>query len=76
LRRLSVRKEDHGAAVVSAGVFRIELDRLVEIGDGAVVFALFRIGAAAVAIGPSVFRIDLDRLAVVGDGTVVVALSP
>ena len=62
------------AVGVGGGVFRIEPDRLVEVGDGAVVVALVALGDAAVGVGDGVFRIEPDRLVEVGDGAVVVAL--
>ena len=54
------------------GVFRIDCDRLGEIGDRLVEFTLFRPRHAAAGIGPGVSGIDPDRLGVVGQRCVVV----
>ena len=53
---------------------RVEPDRLVVIGDGAVVLAFGSVGVAAVAEGCGVVRIEPDRLVVVLDGAVELAL--
>ena len=62
------------AVDVSVGRTRIEPDRLIEIGDGAIVFALGQPSAAAIVVGGS-RRIELDRLIVVGDRSIEVALA-
>src|SRR5258705_10725107 len=53
------------------GVFRIDCDRLGDIGDRLVEFTLFRPRHAAAGIGPHVPGIDPDRLGVVGQRCVV-----
>src|SRR4029079_347543 len=57
------------------GVFRVELDRLVVVGDGLVVLRRRRIGNAAIVVGRRLLMIGLDRLVVVGDGLVDVAFG-
>jgi hypothetical protein len=56
--------------------FRIEQDRLIEVGERAIPLALVLMAEAAAGVGESIFRIEDDRLVVVGDRTVVVALAP
>ena len=56
------------------GVLRVELDRLIEVGDGAVGVALHAVGHAAVVEGHRHAGIELDRLVEVGDGAVEIAL--
>ena len=51
-----------------------ERERLIVVGNGAVVVALSGVGEAAVVESGRVSRIDADRLAVVGGGAVVVLL--
>ena len=51
---------------VGGGVFRIEPDRLVILGNRAVEVALEAPGDAAVVVGFVIFRIEQDRLVVVG----------
>src|SRR5215471_1780949 len=64
-----------GAAVaVIGGMLRVEPDRLVVVGDGAVEIALLLIGDGAVVEAVGV-GLEADRLAVVGDGPVVIALG-
>ena len=53
------------------GVFRIDCDRLGDIGDRLVEFTFFRPRHAAAGIGPRVPGIDPDRLGVVGQRSVV-----
>jgi hypothetical protein len=53
------------------GVFRIDCDRLGDIGDRLVEFPLFRPRHTAADIGPRVPGIDLDRLGVVGQRRIV-----
>ena len=60
------------AAVVQADGVRLELDRRVVVGDGALLLAVVEIGEPAVVQRRGVGRIELDRLVVVGDGLVVV----
>lgn len=59
--------------VVGIGVFGIDLDRLVEVGDGAVLVALAVVRNTSVVVGLGIFRIEPDRLVVFGDGAVAVA---
>jgi tripartite-type tricarboxylate transporter receptor subunit TctC len=54
---------------------RVDPDRLVEVGDGAVEVTLGFPGDAAGHVGVGIFRIDLDRLVVVRDGAAEVALA-
>jgi hypothetical protein len=63
------------AAVKRCCGFRIEPDRLVEIGNGTIEVALAIEGGAAVVEGIGVFRIAPDRLIEIGDGTREVALG-
>ena len=56
------------------GEFGIEPDRLIVVGDGAVVVALVAVGVAPIVEGHDEFWIEPDRLIVVGDGALVVAL--
>ena len=58
---------------VAIGIFRIELDGLVAVGDGLISVAFAEVGPAAVAVGLRKFRIELDRLRVVGYGPIEVA---
>ena len=60
--------------MIGVGVFRIELDRLGVVGDGAVVVALVAVRDTAVVVGGGVLGIEPDRLAEVGDGAVIVLL--
>ena len=53
------------------GVFRIDCDRLGDIGDRLVEFTLFHPRHAAAGIGPRIPGIDPDRLGVVGQRSVV-----
>jgi hypothetical protein len=62
------------AAVVGGGVFRVEPDGLVIVGDGAVEVTLLAPGIAAVVVGGDVFRVEPDGLVMVGDGAVEVTL--
>jgi hypothetical protein len=66
-----------GVAAVDVGVrrTRIELDGLIEIGDGALVLALGLPGAAAVVVGCG-RRVELDRLVIIGDRAIEVAFAP
>ena len=57
------------------GELGIEPDRLVVVGDGAVIVRLGGIGEAAVVEGRGRLWIEPDRLVVVGDGAVVVLLG-
>jgi len=52
------------------GKFRIELDRFVIVGDGAVEVAFVAMCVAAIDVGLNIFRIELDRLRVIGNGAV------
>ena len=45
------------AIVVAPGVFRIELQGLVEIGDGPVEFAFETVSDAAIVVGESIVRL-------------------
>ncbi len=49
---------------------RVGLDRLVEVGDGAVDVALVLVDGAAVVERDGEVRVELDRLVEVGDGAV------
>ena len=73
--RSFLSRRHEAAIVVGKCVFRIEPDRLVVIGDGAVEVAFVAPGEAATVVGPRVFRIrsEPDRLVEVGDGAVAVA---
>jgi hypothetical protein len=53
----------------------LEVDNLVQVLDGAVVFALFFLSEAAVVESLCVLRIKLDRPVIVLDGAVVFALG-
>jgi hypothetical protein len=63
------------AGGIGKGVIRIEPDRLIVVGDGAVEVALCFVRNTAVDEAGNVSGIDADRLAVVGDGAVEVALG-
>jgi hypothetical protein len=63
------------ACSVGGGIFRIELNRLVRVGDGAVIIAFTVIGVAAVFVGESKLRIEPRRLITFGDRAVVIALA-
>src|SRR5215813_11875768 len=65
----------NAAGQVGGGVFRIEPDRLIILGYGAVEVALEAPSDAAVVVGFVILRIEPDRLVVVGDGAVEIALS-
>jgi hypothetical protein len=61
---------------VREDVFRIEINRLVVVGDSAVKIALVEgVGAAAIVVGIGVFRIEFDRFVEVGDSAVVILLE-
>ena len=60
---------------VGGGGFRIEPDRLVILGYGAVEVALEAQVGAAVVVGFVIFPIEQGRLVVVGYGAVEIALS-
>src|SRR5437870_4129389 len=62
------------AVVVGTGVFGIEFDGTIVIGDSSVQIALAFFGKASVSVGFGVFRIEFDGTITVGDGTVVVTL--
>jgi len=55
-----------------AGSTRIEPDRLVVVGNGAVIVAFGIIRVATAREDYGIFRIEPDRLVVVGDGVVIV----
>ena len=55
-------------------VFRIEPDRLAEVGDGAFDVGLGVMARPRLVVGQGGFRIEPDRFGVVGDGAIVVAL--
>jgi hypothetical protein len=59
--------------MIGSIILWIGLDRLVIVGDGAVVVALFHVSVTPVAVGFEIFRIEPDRLTVVGNRSVVVA---
>jgi hypothetical protein len=60
-----------GTAAKEGGcVFRIESDRHVEIGYGAVGVPVLCIGEAAIGVNKGVLRIEFDRLVTVGDGLI------
>jgi hypothetical protein len=63
------------ATVYGVGVFRIELDRLAEVLNGAVSFAPNAMSNAATVKGSGLVRIEFDGLVVVLDGAVKVALG-
>ena len=73
-RRGEVEPLALGVAAVDVGVgqTRVELYRLIEIGQRAVELALGGPGAAAIVVGRS-RRIELDRLVVVGNGAIGIA---
>jgi len=52
------------AVVVGVGVIRVEADRLVEVGDGAIVIALGLPGVGAAVEGQGVVRIETYGCAV------------
>src|SRR5581483_3201873 len=54
---------------------RIESDRLVVVGNGAVVIALGLIGIAAAVVCARILWLEPDRLGVVGDRAIVIALG-
>src|SRR5262249_17321084 len=53
---------------------RVEPDRLVEGGDGALELALVQIGKAATAVGSAIVRIELDRFVKIGDRAIELVL--
>src|SRR5262245_3502344 len=54
-------------------VVGVEAERLIEIGDGTVVVALFHVGDTAVVEGDRTVGANPDRFVVVADGAVVIA---
>src|SRR5207344_3213312 len=58
------------------GVARIDPDRLVEVGDGAVEVALVAPHQAAIGEGGRIGLVGADRLVVVGERAVEVVLLP
>ena len=66
---------DFAAIVKGNHVFRIELDGLIVVGDGAIEIALGLEQAGAVAVDPGIAGIEPGRPVVVGDGMVEVALG-
>ena len=64
------------AIVIGHRIVRLELDRGVEVGDGAAEVALEFIGVAAVIEGDRVVRVELDRLIEILDGAVDRVLVP
>ncbi len=64
---------DDAAIVIGERVVGIDLERMVVVGDGAVVVALVVIGVAAIVIGQREIRADQDRLVVV---LIAVSVSP
>src|SRR5215471_14128992 len=58
------------ADFVGFGVFRIEGNGLVVVGDGAIEVAFVLIGDAAHDVGGVVFRIEDNPLVVIGDGAI------
>src|SRR5262245_52903735 len=84
LRGLARFEVGPGPADVVFRVLPIELDRRVQVGDGAVVVLFGEVGDAAVAVGFGKFRVDVDRfvfrverdcLIIVGDGAVILSLG-
>jgi hypothetical protein len=65
---------DGAAVAIGAGVLRIEPDRVVQIGDGAVEVALVGVNDGAVEIDAGVSGIKPERVIIVGDGMIEVAL--
>src|SRR5262249_22312103 len=63
----------HAAYVVGTGIFRVEPDRLIEVGGGAAGIALIVPHVAAIGIGEREFRIEPDRLVIVRDSVVEIA---
>ena len=59
-----------GAVGIGRRKARVELDHLVEIGDGAAEVALGQIGVAARIERDRVARVELDRALEIGDGAV------
>ncbi|HEX2449122.1 MAG TPA: hypothetical protein VHK26_13235, partial [Methyloceanibacter sp.] len=55
---------------VGIGIFRIDFDRLVVVGAGAVNLALGVIGVAPVGVGKGIFRVDVDRLTTANFGAI------
>ncbi len=66
-RRLKVRQQLAEVFLVAAG---IELDRLVEVGDGFVPSAKAPVSDSAVAKNPGIICAEIDRPGVVGDSLV------
>ncbi len=62
------------AVVIGQRVLRIEPDRGVVAGDGAVDIALPEVGGAAVVIGDREVAVDLDRAVEIGKRAIGVAL--
>ena len=60
---------------MGGAVFRIEPDRLGEIGDGAVKLTFVAPGQAATVVGPCVCRIEPNCLVEVGEGAVKLGLG-
>ena len=55
-----------------SGKFRIDPDRLVIVGDGAVVVALGSVRIASVVVDRRIFRVEPDCLVIIGNRAVVV----
>src|SRR5262249_20879053 len=66
--------EDEASDSVGAGVFEIELERPVHVGQGPFVIVLVRVVERAVGIQHRIRR-DANGLAIVGDGAIGVALA-
>ena len=58
----------------AVGIVGIETDRIVKVGDGAVVLALAFVNSATIEVGYLQLRIEADCPAVVGDSTLVFTL--
>ncbi|WP_245429816.1 hypothetical protein [Mesorhizobium sp. WSM3859] len=63
-----------GPAVQRINIVRLQLQPIVEIGDGAVIVAFAGPDQSAIVEGSGILRVELDRLAVVPNGIVVLAL--
>ncbi|HEV2189883.1 MAG TPA: hypothetical protein VGR70_21925 [Stellaceae bacterium] len=70
---MEVRK-DETAIVKRHRITLIEADRLVEVGERAVVVLQVPVGVAAIVIGIGIARIELYRLGEIGDRMRVIAL--
>ncbi len=74
LAQLTASHRTHPTTGVKSPRCGLDADRLVIVGDGAIVVTLALVGVAAIAVGQGEIGIEPDRLVEVGDGAVVVAL--